>query len=308
MATLGNSAKFMLLVGDNPFHGISHLSQERARARSTEAATPKKAAELVMVSLENGANGFMFSVSETTLAILRKIREAGKIGELELHAIVPYAFEYVRVATQTGMPGLVKRFAKQVAVSGDIRTMGLGVGALMKADPKALLETYLSFELTRIKSATKHGKPASILLHEVVTDMSLGLNLRWLFESYVDFVSKRGIVPGFNTRNFPYLVKRFKEWNIDLAQTLIATQFNKVGFQMNPSRADYERTIRDVSGINLCAISILAAGYLKLNDAVNYLANFPNIKGVSVGVSKERHAIDTFRFLSQRFGNSPSLS
>jgi hypothetical protein len=291
----------MLLVGDNPFHGISHLSQERARARSTEATTPEKAAELVMVSLENGANGFMFSVSETTLAIIRKIREAGKIGELELHAIVPYAFEYVRVATQTGTPGLVKRFAKQIAVSGDIRTMGVGLGAVMKADPKALLETYLSYELARIKSAAKHTKPASILLHEVVTDMSLGLNLRWLFESYIEFMSKRGITAGFNTRNFPYLVKRFKEWNIDLAQMFIATPFNKVGFQMNPSRAECERILRDVPESRVFAISILAAGYLQPSAAVEYLAQFPNLKGIVVGVSRKQQALETFKLLKLSF-------
>ncbi len=299
MATLDNSDEFMLLVGDNPFHGISHLSQERARARGIEAAVPEKAAELVMVSLKNGANGFMFSVSETTLAILREIREAGKIGELELHAIVPYAFEYVRVATQTGTPGLVKRFARQIAVSRDIRTIGVGLGAVMKADPKALLETYLSYELARIKSAAKHGKPASILLHEVVTDMSLGLNLRWLFESYIEFMLKRGIMPGFNTRNFPYLVKNFEEWNIDLAQILIATPFNKVGFQMNPSRTVCEETLKDMPTPNVLAISILAAGYVPTREAVEYVAALPNIKGVSVGVSKERHAVETFKLLKE---------
>jgi len=301
VATLGNAHEFVLLVGDNPFHGISHLSQERARARSTEAALPEKAAKLIMVSHENGANGFMFSVSETTLAILRKIREAGKLGELELHAIVPYAFEYVRVATQTGTPGLVRRFAKQIAVSGNIRTMGVGLSAVMKADPKALLETYLSYELARIKSAAKHEKPASILLHEVVTDLSLGLDLRWLFESYIRFMVKHGIMPGFNTRNFPYLVKRFKEWSIDLTQTLIATPFNKVGFQMNPSKAECEQTLKDMPKPNVFAISILAAGYVPTREAVEYVAGLPNIKGVSIGVSKEKHAVETFKLLKEKF-------
>jgi hypothetical protein len=194
---------------------------------------------------------------------------------------------------------LVKRFAKQIAVSGDIRTMGVGLGAVMKADPKALLETYLSYELARIKSAAKHAKPASILLHEVVTDMSLGLNLRWLFESYIEFMLKHGIVPGFNTRNFPYLVKRFKEWHIDLAKTFIATPFNKVGFQMNPSRTDCERTLKDMPKPNVLAISILASGYIPTKEAVEYVAALPNIKGVSVGVSKEKHAVETFKLLKE---------
>ena len=67
-------SKKLLLVGDNPFHGISHLSQERARARGDKINHAEYAAKLVVTSLENGANGFMFSASETTLSILQIIR------------------------------------------------------------------------------------------------------------------------------------------------------------------------------------------------------------------------------------------
>ena len=99
---MSNRREMALLVGDNPFHNISHLSQERARARRDALTYPAYAANLVITSLENGANGFMFSVSETTLSILREIREKGEIERLSLYAIVPYAFEYVRLATQVG--------------------------------------------------------------------------------------------------------------------------------------------------------------------------------------------------------------
>ena len=67
-------------MGDNPFHGISHLSQEQSRNRNAAIKTVEYASELVFRSLENGANGFMFTVSETTLSILdtvtKKPREA----------------------------------------------------------------------------------------------------------------------------------------------------------------------------------------------------------------------------------------
>ena len=292
--------EFLLLVGDNPFHGISHLSQERARVRGNEATSPEKDAQLVMTCVENGADGFMFSVSDLTLAILRTIREEGKADRLELHAIVPYAFDYVRAAAQTGMPGLAKRLAKQVVVSGDLASIAAGLKAAITADPAALLRTYLSYEISRIRSAAKQANLASVLLHEVITDMGLALNLRWLFESYVEFMSKRGIKPGFNTRNFPYLEKRFKEWNIDLGQTLILTSFNKVGFQMNPSRVECEEALARTTGQSVIAMSILAAGYIKPLEAIEYIRTLPNLKGVVVGVSKERHASETFKLLCER--------
>jgi hypothetical protein len=42
-------------------------------------------------------------------------------------------------------------------------------------------------------------------------------------------------------------------------------------------------------------VSILAAGYLKLLEEINCIASLPNIKGVAVGVLKEKQACETFR-------------
>lgn len=298
-----NETQKLLLVGDNPFHGISHLSQERARARCEGLVIPAEtAADIISTSLKNGANGFMFSVSDLTLSTLKIIRNRDCLEQMELYAIVPYAFEYVRVATQTGIPGLAKRFAKQLVASGNIGTMLSGASALLRRDPGGLLKTYLAYEISRIKSATgKKAKLSSLLLHEVITDMSLALDLNWLFKSYISYLSKRKITPGFNTRNFPYLVKKFSEWNIDLNQTVIATQFNKAGFQMNPSKGECERTLSSLTSPIVLAISVLAAGYLRLPDAISYIQTLPNLKGLVAGVSKEQHARETFRLLHESF-------
>jgi hypothetical protein len=296
-----NSKEKALLVGDNPFHGISHLSQERARIRD-ESAHTQDAAYLVMTALENGANGFMFSVSQTTLSVLRVIREQGKIEHLGLYAIIPYAFEYVRLATQLGgITGLAKKFAKEIVASRNISALATGLKGIVRADPTSLMKTYLKYEISRIKSAAgKRVNLHSILLHEVVTDMILALDLDWFFESYTDFLSKHGITPGFNTGNFVYLVNRLSEWNIDLNNVTIAAPFNKVGFQMTPSKSACEETLAKMPESNVIAISILAAGYLPPSEAIDYVATLPNIKGVAVGVSKEKHAHEIFRLLKEK--------
>lgn len=294
----------VLLVGDNPFHNISHLSQERSRARSGAVSSPEHAADLVLVSLENGANGFMFSVSETTLSILRTIREKGKIENLELYPIVPYAYEYVRLATQVGgVPEVAKSFAKQLVLSRNTQTLILGLKGLIKTDLAVLMEAYLAYELFRIKSSgSKRVNIRSLLLHQLITDMALALNLKWLFRSYVDFVSKSGVTPGFNTGNFAYLVDKFTEWNMDLGKILVAAPFNKAGFQMNPSKEDCEKALNRLPKPVVVAISILAAGYLRPSEAIDYVATLPNVRGVAVGVSNESHAHDTFKLLSEKLG------
>jgi hypothetical protein len=299
-----NKSDKVFLVGDNPFHDISHLSQDRTKLRDRSVVNPRYAAELVMTSLDNGANGFMFSVSETTLSILEKIREGGRSEDLALYAIVPYAYEYVRLAAQTGgIPGLAKLFSRRLASSGNFKAIAIGAGGLLRAHPVSLLEAYLTYEIGRTKSSIgEHAKIESVLLHEVIVDMALALNLDWFFKAYIEFMKKNRYTPGFNTCNFAYLVDKFRNWNIDLTRMIVAAPFNKIGFQMNPSRDESERALRSLDGPFLIAISILAAGYLRLDEAVKYIASLPNLKGTAVGVSKEKHAKETFRFLTSKFG------
>jgi len=292
----------VLLVGDNPFHGISHLSQERSRMRGDNSTIAEQAANLVILSHENGANGFMFSVSDLTLSILRKIKESGKKVSLDLYAIVPYMYEYVRLANQLGgIPGLARKFAKDLVTSGNFKAIVYGLDAVARADVVSLTKAYLAYEISRTKSsAGKQANLRSMLLHQSLTDMALALDMDWLFEAYVGFMLKQGIIPGFNTGNFVYLVNKLEEWNLDMSRIVIAAPFNKAGFQMNPSRMECEKILPDSKKSMVIAISIFAAGYLNPSEAIDYIATLRNLRGVAVGVSKETHACETFRLLEDR--------
>lgn len=291
----------ILLVGDNPFHGISHLSQEQARGRSLGDSAAEKA-NIVKTAIENGADGFSFSVSDTTLLILNKMREKNWLDQINLYPIIPYAFEYVRIAAQVGTPGLARKLEKQMILSRNFGAMLGGFGSVITVNPEGLLKAYLAYEISRIHSAThKKGKLSSVILHEVLTDMSLSLNFDWLFKSYISYLSAKGITPGFNTRNFPYLVKKFKEWQIELDQTLVATQFNKAGFQMNPSREECEKTLQSTSSPIVLAISVLAAGYFKPPEALSYISSLKNLKGAIIGVSTEKQARELFSLFKANF-------
>jgi len=299
---MSDQKSIKLLVGDNPFHGISHLSQERSRTRGEEMGNVEYLASLVETSLSNGADGFMFSVSEVTLSILRELRNRKAELGFEAYAIVPYAYDYVRMATQKGgVLGLGKKVAKDIVFSGNVRAAALGIKGIVLTDIAAILKTYVLYEVSRIKSsAGKNVRLNSILLHEIVTEMVLALDMDWLVRAYIDFMRKLNMSPGFETRNFPYLVNKFKEWNIAFKGLTIATAFNKVGFQMNPSKEECEKALVDAEGANVIGMSILAAGYLKPLEAIDYLKFLRNLNGVVIGVSKEHHARETFRLVRER--------
>ncbi len=295
------SSDRLLLVGDNPFHNISHLSQERARARTEDPSNPKYASHLILTAMQNGANGFTFSVSETTLAILKELQANDSLSHLRLFPVVPYAFEYVRLATQLGgIPGLAKKFAADTVKSGNIKAIGSGLKGVITTDPKALMKTYLAYELDRIKSSVDTKvNVESVLLHQLITDMALALDLDEIFKEYINFLSSRKITPGFNTGNFAYFVSKFKEWKLDLNKVLILAPFNKVGFQMTPSIEECEKALSFLPSPAVIAMSVLASGSVKPKEAAEYIAGLPNVRGVALGVSKQSQAHDTFQLFKQ---------
>ena len=63
---------------------------------------------------------------------------------------------------------------------------------LLRFNLSALLKTYVAYELSRIKSVS-NGKSAlkSFMLHEIVTDMALALNMEKLCKSYIKFLEKQ---------------------------------------------------------------------------------------------------------------------
>lgn len=288
----------LLLVGDNPFLGISHLSQRRSRERETTPDQVNFAANLVLASLQNGANGFMFSVNETTLSIIRAIREKN-VENFQLYALVPYAYEYVRLATQFGgVSGLARKMIKEIVLSMNMRALLMGAKGVARMDLTDLLKTYVSYETSRIRSiGGKQANLKSVLLHELITEMALALDLDWILTSYIDFMLKNGITPGFETRNFAYLVKKLEELDVDFRKVIVAAPFNRVGFQMNPSKSACEEALASLPARSVIAMSILAAGYVRMPEAVEYIRTLPKLKGVVVGVSKESHALETFRIL-----------
>lgn len=303
------SKERLLLVGDNPFLNISHLSQQKARDRTENPGDPEFAAHLLRLALENGANGFTFSVCDSNLSIIGKLDLEGLEG-LGLYPVVPYAFEYVQKATQRGgISGLVKSLGMDMIKSGNIESLWYGALTTVTYSPKALMKAYLGYELSRLDSVVNEKvQVESVLLHQLVTDLALALDLDWLFTDYIKYLSRKKITPGFNTGNFVYLIEKFKEWGIDTGKVLILAPFNKVGFQMMPSIEKCEQVLGELPSPSVIAMSVLAAGFVRPPEAAEYIAALPNIKGVALGVSKPKHAEETFKlFKNLELAVSPQL-
>ncbi|MHB1907781.1 MAG: hypothetical protein ACYCQJ_02780 [Nitrososphaerales archaeon] len=290
-----------ILVGDNPFIGVDHLSQERSREkgnRSNSARIPR----VIDTALEAGAQGLVCSahpIMKDALADMRKMEYQKHFG---VYLIVPDAQSYVRLASEKGMLGLVTDIFGKQTLKGKTRTLLRGSFSALTMDPKRLIAAYLNMEASIFaKSLPKNANLKSIFLHELLTELIVSFNMSDLVKTYIDFVrDSLNLIPGFVTRNFARFANTISSMDVDLQDIAVLTPFNKLGFQMNPNRESCEESLLRIPKAQIIAMSLLAAGYLSLNDATDYLTKLPRSVSCVVGVSTQAHAKETFSFLRDR--------
>ena len=278
---------------------MSHLSQERARDR-TDKLNIESILEVFCSALSCGATGYTFSTHPTNLRILDALGASGRVsGQFDLYPVVPYAEGYVRLANEKGMTGLVNEVLSRLSLSDKAKLLVEGGFSALKLDLVGMLRTYLDAELkgylsVKPKNATLQG----VLLAEVPTDLCLGFRETHILNLFAQHVRENYHVrPGFVTYNLARFVSVFKEAGLSLKDIVIMTPFNSPGYQMSPSRNACERSLSSLEEGRVIAMSIMAGGYLKLDEAIDYIRTLPNLSGVAVAVSSKEHAHDTFTSL-----------
>jgi len=285
-----------LLVGDNSFIGVSHLSQDRARERA-EKLKVASIVKIIETAVDAGASGYTFSTHPINLQILAELKSSDKLkNELELDPVLPYAQSYVRLANEKGMRGLVDETLNKLPVLDRAKTVIETGFSAIRLDPIGLMKSYLDLELkSYLNVKPENSNIRTVLLHEVVTDLCLGLRNVGMFEAFAKHVrEKYHASPGFVTYNLVRFVEVFREAGLPLQGITIMTPFNSIGFQMSQSRQSCEDCLSTLNEGDVIAMSVLAGGYSKLDEAVSYITGLPKLSGVAVGVSSEEHARDTF--------------
>lgn len=285
-----NSSIDPILLGDNPLMGVDHLSQERARQRGIASAS--KIVSLLEFAYSMNVRGFVASTHPQLKGVIEYMLEHTDLSsKINFYPILPYAYGYVRQMTEKGIAATIADALAPASMHEKMRIVFAGGLSMLRKDINGLLKTFVDVELLPFNNVNVR----CIFLHDVLVDLALALRLREIFELFIEHVEdKHHARVGFVTKNFARLVRQLDEWGID--DKVIMAPFNKVGFQMNPSREECERALRECKH-DVIAMSTLAAGYLKPEEAYEYLFKLPNIRSVVVGVSSKKHAEETFRLL-----------
>lgn len=286
-----------LLIGDNAFIGVSHLSHAHARQKVQELRL-ETIVEVVKKAISSGATGFAFTVHPTNFRILTALEAIGALSpSFEICPVLPYAAGYIRTVNEKGLNGLANDVLSRLSLRDKTRILLRGTVSAFTSDPFGMLEAYLDTELTGIRRL-RGASLSSVLLHEIVTDLGVSFQSRELFDRYMGHVRDTyNATPGFVTRNLVRFVNFFEDAGFSMRNVVVMTPVNKVGFQMTPSREACEDCLSHLKGSQVIAMSILAGGYLGLDEAIQYIRHLRNLSGVVVGVSSMHHAEQTFREL-----------
>ena len=271
-----------MLLGDNPFFGIDHLSQERARKRG-EADFERVAAIMEYVG-GRGVKRFAASTHPRLGRLVSRLKEAGLL-KMELCPIFPYAQGYVERVTEKGAAGAVHDILSGVGAKTKIGAALGASAAYLRGDSAGMVRALADVELDSVRDA----RCGTVFLHDVATDACLGLGLDRVIRVYVEHVrDKHGLRAGVVTKNFPLLAERLESWG--MGEIPVMTSFNPIGFQMNPSQKACEEALRP--GSEVIAMNALAGGFLGPDEAARYVSGL-GIGAVAVGMSTLEHARQT---------------
>ena len=273
-----------VLLGDNQFFAVSHLSDERSREQSIRFKDDEAIIRVIDQAIELGIKTFMCTTHDRIANICQHIRKnPGKYDGFKVYPCMPYAHKYANAVTELGIIGTIKRY-----VPGNIfSTFTKGGVAYLSNDFIKLIEIFIDSEMKMFNGIST----PVIFIQNVVVDLVLGLKMYDIFKEYDKYIRKKyNAEPGYITMNLPALLDALN--SIGIENPIICSSINKVGFRMSGGKEIYEKYLNEKE-FRPIAMQVLAAGALKPGEAIEYLGNFPKIESVLFGASSRSHIQET---------------
>jgi hypothetical protein len=273
-----------VLLGDNQFFAVNHLSDEKAREQAIRFKDDSSIIRVLDQAIETGINTFMCTTHDRIGNVCNHMRaNPGKYAEFNIYPCMPYAHKYANAVTELGIIGTIKQY-----VPGNIfGTFTKGGMAYLNKDFIKLMQIFIDAEMKMFKGI---NTPV-IFIQNVVVDLILGLKLYDVFSEYDSYIRKKyNAEPGYITMNLPAMLEALDSVNIH--NPIICSSINKIGFRMSGGKEEYEKCLVE-NTFRPIAMQVLAAGALRPKEAIEYLSRFPKIESVLFGASSKAHIQET---------------
>ena len=281
--------KDRVILGDNQFFGINHMSEEKGRSLAIRFKDTEAIIRVIDIAYACGVRAFMFNTHARVETLCDHFRaRPGKYADLRIYPSMPYAHKYANAVHEKGLVGALNAFVfagrsvRQVA-----STVIRGGRSVIHRDMIDVMKLLVDAEMRMFRGL---NVPA-VFLQNIVTDLLLGFGAQDVFVAFADHVKKTyGADPAFNTMNMPALVDCLLAAGIE--NPIVCSSINKTGFLMTPGRREYERALAE-KPFRPMAMSILASGAISPAEAVDYVCRLPNIEAIVFGASSKEHIAQT---------------
>jgi hypothetical protein len=282
-----------LILGDNQFFGINHMSQEKAQQLaerfndiSTVFAAYKSAYDL-------GIRAFMLNSNEKAGEICDYFRtHRSEFPELVLYPSIPYPHKYANLVAEQGILGAIQAVLSGQSAIDLLGFAGRGL-SLLTGDITRIITMLIDVEMKIYRRLDFKA----IYLQNIITDLLLGLEFRDVFIEYCQYVEKKfHAAPGFLTMNVPRLAAYLESCGIQNA--VLCGAVNKRGYLMSPDIASYEAYFRGAQKFPMTAMSIFASGAIPAREAVEYIGQ-QNIRSIVFGASSRQHMQATLELVKE---------
>src|SRR3989338_4289227 len=95
-----------ILIGDNPFIGVNHLSSEKGRVSAEKFSNEQQVVDILNYASDLGIRGFVASTHPNLRNVVNYITKNTNLADkINLYPILPYAQGYVIKMTEKGIIG-----------------------------------------------------------------------------------------------------------------------------------------------------------------------------------------------------------
>jgi hypothetical protein len=289
-----------LLLGDNQFFGINHMSEEKARAQAIRFRDLAAIVEVLDAAYDEGIRTLMCTTHERMAAVCDHVRaHPDRYEGFAFYPCMPYAHKYANAVTDHGMLGAMKRFLPD---EGLMNAALRGGSSVAKKDIEGLTTLLIDAEMKMFEGL----RTPVVFLQNVVVDLLLGLGFTDAFRIFADHVRSRyDAEPGFITMNLPALVGTLDAAGID--DPIVCANINKIGFRMCGGLEAYQSVLR-AGGFRAVAMSVFASGAIAADEAIQWVCEQPNIEAIVFGASSRRNIRGTRELVSEHWGAPAMLA
>ena len=289
-----------LLLGDNQFFGINHMSEERARAQAMRFQDTESILDVIEIALHEGVRTLMCTTHERIAEVCDHVRdEPARYAGFRAYPCMPYAHKYANAVTEHGMLGALRSFLPD---DGALDAVLRGGRSVLRKDVEGLITLLIDAEMKMF-----HGLQTPVIfLQNVVVDLLLGLGFDEAFAAFDRHVRARyDAEPGYITMNLPLLLDCLEA--IGISNPVVCANINAMGFRMSGGVQAYERALAERT-FRPVAMSVFASGAIEPRPALEWIHEHASVESIVFGASSRSSIASTVAIARELWGPAAAQS